>query len=346
MRALRRLILVVAALSAGACNSSPAVLAPLAPPRVEHLYVSGALLCCSAGNATSIARYTLPLTPAAAPDVTVTVANGGIGPLAVDPAGNVAAALTYPLDDFGHYKAEIGIFDAPLTAASAPAATLTSGRPPETAYGLAFVPSGPNAGQLWSVAGDPTFPVVGYAPPFGNGTTPAAAIADPALGLRWGITFDPQANMYLTDQLINNGTPPYSESSTIRVYAPPYTGPPVVTPAAENVLYLGAVASATQLFVGAGSFGGDRIDVYSLPLSAASRPAFAITSGVVLPLAVALDAAGNLYVGNPGSNVPPPGIPSTVTVYAPPFSAASAPAVTLKIPTAPRGILNGMAVGT
>ena len=42
-----------------------------------------------------------------------------------------------------------------------------------------------------------------------------------------------------------------------------------------------------------------------------------------IPEGVALDAAGNLYVGNLGD--------STVTVFAPPFSSGSAPTLTFTV---------------
>jgi hypothetical protein len=55
-----------------------------------------------------------------------------------------------------------------------------------------------------------------------------------------------------------------------------------------------------------------------------------------LPEALAFDAAGNLHVGNLGG--------STVSVYAPPFSASSAPAITLSVGPAPFSIFS-IAVG-
>jgi sugar lactone lactonase YvrE len=84
--------------------------------------------------------------------------------------------------------------------------------------------------------------------------------------------------------------------------------------------------TSTQLFVCdvsnvASANGG--VYLYALPLTAASTPAVTITTGVNIPEGCAVDAAGNLYVGNLGNGV--------VTVYAPPFSAASAPTVSLTV---------------
>jgi sugar lactone lactonase YvrE len=79
--------------------------------------------------------------------------------------------------------------------------------------------------------------------------------------------------------------------------------------------------STTQLFVCNVSNPTGSVDVYTLPLTNSSAPAFTITTGVNGAEGCALDASGNLYVANINN--------TTVTVYAPPFSAASAPTVTL-----------------
>jgi DNA-binding beta-propeller fold protein YncE len=75
--------------------------------------------------------------------------------------------------------------------------------------------------------------------------------------------------------------------------------------------------------------------VYNLPITATSVPAFRISNGLSSAPMLAVDAAGNLYVGDE--------VTETVSVYAPPFSAASAPAVVLTF-----GVgygLRGIAIG-
>ncbi|HEY0615763.1 MAG TPA: hypothetical protein VGC96_14015, partial [Candidatus Elarobacter sp.] len=66
-----------------------------------------------------------------------------------------------------------------------------------------------------------------------------------------------------------------------------------------------------------------RVDVYTLPLAAGVNPAFSITNGVNGPTTLAADLSGNLYVAN--------SLNATVTLYQPPFSAASPAVVTLPI---------------
>src|SRR5258708_16829275 len=98
--------------------------------------------------------------------------------------------------------------------------------------------------------------------------------------------------------------------------------------------------STTQLFAAEVSGSTGRVDVYTLPITAASAPAFSITNGTNTPEAVALDALGNLYVGNLGN--------STVTVYSSPFSGASAAVTTMTAAGSPAifGIAIGSSVGS
>jgi hypothetical protein len=85
--------------------------------------------------------------------------------------------------------------------------------------------------------------------------------------------------------------------------------------------------SGTQLFVVASQVSASRIDVYNLPITAASAPAFFIKTGLfggsVSASGVGVDSSGNLYAGL-GGNTGPPDM-GAIRIYAPPFSAASAP---------------------
>ena len=82
--------------------------------------------------------------------------------------------------------------------------------------------------------------------------------------------------------------------------------------------------------------GAGRVDVYSLPITAASAPAFSLVSGVNIPEGLAIDAAGRLYIGNLGD--------ATVTVYTPPITASSVPTLIYKVSTGAFAIF-GIAVG-
>ena len=80
--------------------------------------------------------------------------------------------------------------------------------------------------------------------------------------------------------------------------------------------------SSTQLFVASVAGAPGRVDVYTLPITAASVPAFSMTN-VNTPEAMAMDSSGNLYVGNLTD--------ATIRVFAPPFSASSTPTTTLTL---------------
>jgi hypothetical protein len=89
------------------------------------------------------------------------------------------------------------------------------------------------------------------------------------------------------------------------------------------------VISGTQLFVVASLVSTSRIDVYNLPITAASSFAFSITNGIfggsVSANGVAVDSSGNLYAGLSGNTGPPD--MGAIRIYTPPFSSASAPTV-------------------
>ena len=72
--------------------------------------------------------------------------------------------------------------------------------------------------------------------------------------------------------------------------------------------------------------GTGQVDVYTLPITAASTPAFSLTTGVNTPEGLAIDAAGNLYVGNLSD--------ATIAVFNAPIASGATPSVTLKVSTA------------
>jgi hypothetical protein len=82
--------------------------------------------------------------------------------------------------------------------------------------------------------------------------------------------------------------------------------------------------SGTQLFVVNSQVSTSKIDVYNLPISAASAPAFLISTGLfggsISGNGVALDSSGNLYAGLSGNG----GTTDSggVRIYVPPFSGA------------------------
>ena len=230
----------------------------------------------------------------------------------IDASGNMVAA-----DNAGH----LSYFAAPLSASSVPTATFTNGS------------SNSNGQIAVTAAGDIFVPTVGAATnafthPFTNASTPSSTVTSAGMTGAIGAAIDASGNLYMSS------TP--TSSSNLFVFAPPYTGAPIVTPGLATTAYRKIAVSSTQLFATSVAGTTGRVDVYALPISAASAPAFAITTGLNAPEAIALDAAGNLYVGNVSN--------ATITVYAPPFSAASAPTVTLTAGTGTFAIF-GIAIG-
>ena len=123
---------------------------------------------------------------------------------------------------------------------------------------------------------------------------------------------------------------PSLAGSNLLVYAPPYTGPPIATAVVPASFYRQMAINGTQLFVVASQVSASRIDVYNLPITAASAPAFFINNGIAggsaSGVGVAVDSSGNLYAGLSGNTGPPD--MGAIRIYAPPFSTASTPVVT------------------
>jgi hypothetical protein len=232
----------------------------------------------------SISVLSLPLTSAST--ATATFAATG--------ASFVAANSTYVVA--ANNSNQVLVFAQPVTSASVAAATFTASN-----FGhLAFKSSG--------VLVEGEFPggVSLFTPPFTNATTASSTIA--TVGGAFGIAIDSSDNIYT-----NN------EASAIYFISGGVVTTTVAGPAGK--FYRGMAVSTTQLFVCNVSNPTGSVDVYTLPLTNSSAPAFTITTGVNGAEGCALDASGNLYVANINN--------TTVTVYAPPFSAASAPTVTL-----------------
>jgi hypothetical protein len=315
---IRRLLFIVgfAAVMAG-CNGGSAspppfhtgvfvpTPTPSPTPVPQHLYVG------NDNTPGTIQQYTIPITGTSTPNFSI--ASNNVVTVALDAAGNLAAG-----DNAGHLQ----FFTAPLSGTSTPAAAFNNG-------------TASNNGQnVFTTAGDMFDSTAGnrvnfFTHPFTNATTPSSSITSPLLTGAIGTGLDAAQNLYIA----NAGA---GSVSNLYVYAPPYTGTPIITPGVASTAYRKLALSATQLFVCSVFGATGRVDVYTLPITATSAPAFAITTGMNVPEGIALDAAGNLYVGNLSD--------ATVRVYAPPFSATSAPTVALTVGPAPFAIF-GIAIG-
>jgi len=295
----------LAALLAG-CNSSSTSTTPPPVVIVQHLYVGNNI------TPGTVQAYTLPITSTSTP--AFSFASNNVVAVGLDANNNALVA-----DNAGHLQ----FFTAPLSAASTPAATFNNG-------------SAGNNGQIVFNLGGQAFvasvstTVNLFTPPFTNASTPSTVVSG-GLVNAIGAVLDNLGNLYVGNAGTGGGT-----GSDIEVFAAPYTGAPAVTtPNVAATAYRKMAGSGSTLYICSVAGATGRIDAYGLPLTNTSAPAFAITTGVNLPETIAFDANGNMYVGNLGN--------STITVYSPPFSAASAPSVTLTIP----GTFNifGMAIG-
>jgi hypothetical protein len=246
-----------------------------------------------------VQQYSLPISASSTPNFTIASSNPVVA-LALDAKGNLAV---------GALGGALTFFPAPLSGSSTPTATFNNG-------------AGGNVGQIAFTAAGDFFAtwfsnsVNMFTHPFSNASTPSMSITSAFISQAAGVAVDAAQNLYIS----NTGGSGSNTFGYLIVYAPPYTGVPIISSSVFGANYRKIAISGTQLFA-ASVAGTGRVDVYSLPITTSSAPAFSITNGTNLPEAVALDAAGNLHVGNLGS--------ATVTVYGPPFSASSAPSVTL-----------------
>jgi hypothetical protein len=261
-----------------------------------------------------IQQFTLPISASSTPNFTI--AASSVVALGFDAKGDLAA---------GALGGTLTFFPAPISGSSTPSTTFKNGT------------SG-NVGQIaFTAAGDFFTTSFGnsvnmFTHPFSNGSTPSMSITNPFIISAAGVALDAAQNLYIS----NSGGAGQNTFGNLIVYAPPYNGAPIVTPSAAGANYRKVAISSTQVFVASVAPGSGRVDVYTLPITALSPPPVSITNGVNLPEAVAVDAFGNLHVGNLGN--------STVTVYAPPFSASSTPAITLTVGPSPFSIFS-IAIG-
>jgi hypothetical protein len=299
---------------------------PTATPIPLHLYVG------NDNGSASILQFNLPLTASSTPNFGI--ASNNVVAVAVDANGNLAV---------GDFAGHLQFFTAPLSGASTPAATFNNGTATNDGQ-IAFT----SAGDFWVASVSNR--VNAFTQPFSNASTPSAFVTDAGMVSTIGTAFDAAQNLYISNAGTGNaaacaGTsnPGGGCGSNIYVYAPPYTGAPIITPNVINfpysslsTAYRKIAVNATRLYAASVSNTPGRVDVYNLPITAASTPAFSLQSGVNTPEGLALDPSGNLYIGNLSD--------ATVTVYTAPITASSVPSLIFKVSTGPFAIF-GIAVG-
>lgn len=261
----------------------------------QHLYVGG-----TTGHAL---QFALPL-PVSTPTPTATLSLPtaiDVSALAVDSAGNLAV---------GGFSGTISIFNAPITSSTSAAATFKNGTS-AIVDNLAFN----SAGDLFATTNGNTINV--FTHPLTSASTPSQVITSANLILSDGLAFDSANNLIVT----NTPTP---TSSNLLVYAPPYTGPPIATAGIPAASYRQMAVSGTQLFVVNSQVSASRIDIYDLPITAASAPTSGISNGLfggsVSGNGVAVDSSGNLYAGLSGNLGTTDS--GAIRIYVPPFSGA------------------------
>lgn len=309
---LRRALMVVfAAVLAAGCSSSTSQAPPIPTPTrgPQHIYV---------GNASGTVRqYTLPLTSSSAPNFSITTTICACT-LALDAGGDLALS-----DAAGNVQ----IFTAPLSAASAPSAAFTNAG--EQAGQIAFT----RAGDL--IVSTHRDHVNVFTLPFSNAGTRSSTITAPLLNDTAGVAVDAAQTLYVSE------TGP-AAGGTVWSFPPPYgsattrAAPPAVDP------FFGTIAvGPSQLFVTDSIQFSGAIDVYTLPITAASTPAFVLRTpavhGPAPATGIAVDAAGNLYVATGGNY-------AALSVYAAPISAASVATTSIGLSPIPYGVA-GIAIG-
>jgi hypothetical protein len=338
----RRVLVVIAlaALAAG-CNGGSASPPPFhtgtfvptpsptpspTPTPPPHLYVG------SDNTPGTVLQFNVPLTMATTSNFGI--ASNNVVTVALDASGDLAVG-----DNAGNLQ----FFTAPLSGSSTPAAAFKNGTATNDGQN-AFL----STGDMWVATVSNR--VNRFNKPFSSASTPAAFVTDPGMVSDIGVAIDAAQNLYISNAgtgnaaaCVGTSNPGGGCGSNLYVYAPPYTGAPIVTPnvinfpfAGNSTAYRKIAVNGTHLYAASVANGAGRVDVYNLPITAASTPAFALTTGVNTPEAVAVDAAGNLYIGNLSD--------ATITVYSAPVTAASVPSLIYKVSTGAFAIF-GIAIG-
>jgi hypothetical protein len=270
---------------------------PTPTPALGNLYVAN-----QDDGTNTVLKFTLPLSSGSSPVAQVPVPAGSFGNVN---GVAVNAQFIATLTSSGH----VALFAQPLSSTSTPTVQFTL--PQNQGALVAF----DGSGDLWTATGSDTFDE--YKPPFTNGMSPALNTDN--IDESTGIVFDASGNLYITD----------GDRGELFVFAPPsYTGTPISVnlPGASGFSGSSAIGDAiigTQIFVADSVH--NLIVVFNLPITASSTAAVSFTAatGPAQPVGVASDSSGNLYVANYiFSN-------SKIFVFAPPFTAASTPAVTV-----------------
>lgn len=239
------------------------------------------------GSGGNVLEYTSPFSSSSTPTVNLNI-GGNVWGIAAD--SNYVA-----IEDSTGF---IYIFAQPLSASASPVAQFQG-----------FAQGGQllfdSSGNLYT-AGQSNG-VLEFSPPFSNSSTPAATIFGDTAS--FSLAMDYNKNLYVGNLGMNQ----------IDIFASPYTAAP--THVAQPGTY--GLATFINSLYGADATSG-KIDVYNLPMSTSSTPAFSIAN--TDPHALATDPSdGALYVGDQhgGSGS------GTIDVYNQPLSGSSTAAYSI-----------------
>ncbi|MBV8223367.1 MAG: hypothetical protein JO293_08400 [Candidatus Eremiobacteraeota bacterium] len=255
----------------------------------------------SGGAASTLVAYIYPLANGSAPNSTLTSANGvnGARGILVDPSDDLFIANAS--------APNVTAYLPPVGTSTTPSLVLTNGvgTPQDLTLdnGLNLYEASLNGGACGGVGY-----VAVFAPPLSNSSAPAFTFCS-GMDAPTGVTFDGVADIWVANSAGNNVTAYSLPATTVSA--------PAVTVSGLNAPQAITFDAAGSMYVA--NKGTNSVLVFKAPITNASPVAFAITNGVNAPTYLATDANGALYVSNAGN----------ITIYAPPFSATSAPAITI-----------------
>jgi hypothetical protein len=248
-----------------------------------NLYVANAF--GGSSNAGSVTIYAPPYT---GQPTTISTGIDNPGALALDPSGNLWVA-----NQAGNgLNGTIAEYVPPFTGP--PVRTIANVTGVPTA--LAFDPQG----NLFVGNGSS---LLEYAPPYGG--TPATVVS--SLSVANGFSIDSSGDLYYVD---SNGA--------VDLFTPPYSGPPMQLQRVSGTLGLLATFQAGGLLFVPDSSGN--VQQYVAPFTG---PPQGIAQSSSTARGIAVDGAGNVFVGYCGSGCGNAGTDS-VTIYSPPYSGTPA----------------------